>query len=344
MEILIDFIKKPFIKRLLVLFLVVIVLYFLRSQITLLLLTFIFIYLINTAETFIYKLLSRFFKTERKAIIISLYLIITGLLFLFIYIYVPSIIEQVSNIIKSTTTFISNYSNLPKSNNTIINFLYDYSQKIDFQSYIQNSGTFIMGVISSIGNVSINIVMALILSLFYLLEKEKIKTFFRGFQSSKVYWVYEELNFFGKKFTNSFGKVIQTQILISLINSLLSIVVLAILQFPNMIGLFILIFILGMIPVAGVFISMVPLTIIAYSIGGFQYIIYVVILVVFLHALEGYILNPKLMSHNTKLPIFVTFLVLIISEHLMGIWGLVVGIPITVFILEVLEVKIDSKL
>jgi Predicted permease len=342
METFIGFIKKPFIKRIFVLVIIGLILYSVRSLITLLLLTFIFIYLINTAQKLLYKLLNRFIKMERKAIIIALYLIISSLLFLFIYSYVPAIIEQITDIIKSVTNFIANYDTIAKSDNTVLNFIYEYFKKLDLQSYIQNSGTFLIGVISSIGNVSINIVMALILSLFYLLEKERIHRFFRGFTSSKISWIYEELVFFGEKFGNSFGKVIQTQIVIALVNSILSIVILMFLGFPNIVGLFIMIFVLGMIPVAGVFISLIPLTIIAYSIGGIRYIIYVILLVVVLHALEGYVLNPKLMSHNTKLPIFVTFLILIISEHLMGIWGLIVGIPITMFLLEILDVKIES--
>jgi predicted PurR-regulated permease PerM len=83
--------------------------------------------------------------------------------------------------------------------------------------------------------------------------------------------------------------------------------------------------------------------VIAYSIGGINYIIYVIILIAVLHVLESYILNPKLMSDSTKLPVFITFLVLIISENFMGIWGVIVGIPITMFILDILEVKIDYK-
>ena len=125
---------------------------------------------------------------------------------------------------------------------------------------------------------------------------------------------------------------------------MISTATLSVLGFPDIVGLFAMIFILGIVPVAGVFISMIPLLIIAYSIGGINYIIYVIILITILHVLESYILNPKLMADNTKLPVFITFLVLIISEHFMGRWGLIVGIPITMFLLDILEVKIDKDL
>ena len=59
------------------------------------------------------------------------------------------------------------------------------------------------------------------------------------------------------------------------------------------------------------------------------------------HALEAYVLNPKLMSSRTELPIFYTFVVLYVSEHLFGMWGLIVGIPVFTFLLDILGVKSD---
>jgi predicted PurR-regulated permease PerM len=44
------------------------------------------------------------------------------------------------------------------------------------------------------------------------------------------------------------------------------------------------------------------------------------------------------MSAKTELPIFFTFTVLIFSEHFFGIWGLIIGIPIFVFLLDILDV------
>ncbi|MPN34068.1 hypothetical protein SDC9_181560 [bioreactor metagenome] len=57
------------------------------------------------------------------------------------------------------------------------------------------------------------------------------------------------------------------------------------------------------------------------------------------HLIESYVLNPKLMSSKTELPIFYTFIVLLVSERLFGVWGLIVGIPIFTFFLDILKVK-----
>jgi len=49
------------------------------------------------------------------------------------------------------------------------------------------------------------------------------------------------------------------------------------------------------------------------------------------------------MSDTTNLPIFFTFATLIVSDHFMGIWGLLLGIPIFIFIIDLLGVDLSEK-
>ena len=53
--------------------------------------------------------------------------------------------------------------------------------------------------------------------------------------------------------------MIEAQFIIAIVNTFLSVIVLMILGFPQIVGLGIMIFFLGLIPVAGVIISLVPL-------------------------------------------------------------------------------------
>lgn len=180
--------------------------------------------------------------------------------------------------------------------------------------------------------------IALLLSLFFLLEKPRLIEFTNKFKHSKIAPFYYEMEFFGKKFSRTFGKVIEAQFIIALVNTFLSIIILTILGYPQIVGLAIMIFFLGLIPVAGVIISLIPLTIIGFTIGGFLTVIYLFIAVMVIHAIEAYILNPKLMSSKTDLPVFYTFVVLIFSQNFFGVWGLIIGIPVFVFLLDILDV------
>ncbi|VEH76761.1 putative integral inner membrane protein [Bacillus licheniformis] len=163
------------------------------------------------------------------------------------------------------------------------------------------------------------------------------------FKTSKIAIFYEEIAYFGKKFTRTFGKVLEAQFIIATINCALTTIALAIMGFPQLFGLAVMVFFLGLVPVAGVVLSLIPLSIIAYSIGGIAYIVSLVLVIMIVHAIEAYFLNPKLMSAKTELPIFFTFIVLIFSEHFIGIWGLIIGIPIFVFLLDILDVTNQEK-
>ncbi|MNY67496.1 hypothetical protein D3C86_2050940 [compost metagenome] len=68
-------------------------------------------------------------------------------------------------------------------------------------------------------------------------------------------------------------------------------------------------------------------------------VIYVLAMIAVLHFMEGYFLNPKLMSSKMNLPMFYTFIVLLFSEHYIGVWGLILGIPIFVFFLDILDIS-----
>ncbi len=60
------------------------------------------------------------------------------------------------------------------------------------------------------------------------------------------------------------------------------------------------------------------------------------------HTLEAYVLNPKFMSSRTNLPIFYTFVVLLVAEHFFGTWGLICGVPIFTFFLDITGVQTES--
>ena len=98
-------------------------------------------------------------------------------------------------------------------------------------------------------------------------------------------------------------------------------------------------FTLGLIPTAGLLIALIPLVIIAFTIGGITKVIYVLVILAVLHILESYILKPKLMSMSVHLPIFFIFVILIFSEHYMGAWGLIIGIPLFVFLLDIMHIE-----
>lgn len=335
-----DLFQRETTKKILALLVILLFFYLTRSIINLELLTFLFTYLIYSMESFILRAIRKVIPIKRVFVTIGLYAALFIAIAFLIYKYIPVMINQITAIVNQIADFDFYYN---YEDNKVLGYLFSLLKDIDIGENLKAGSDYLLELATDAGKLSFNIFISLILSFIFILEKDEIKEFMSKFKNSKIGGSYDYFRYFGKNFLNSFGKVMQAQILIACINAILSVIALKIMGFHQLLGLGIMIFSLGLIPVAGVIISLIPLSIIAFKLGGIMKVIYVLIMVAVLHALEGYVLNPKFMSVNTKLPVFFTFVILIVSEHYMGIWGLLLGIPLFMFILDLLNVRVVEK-
>lgn len=325
----------PF-RRFVVLLLIIAVLYELRAMMNTILLTFVFTFIV----VHLIRLVQRHFpKVPSKLIVIVTYLLILVALYFAITVYIPMIASQISKMADSVISFY-------KSNKMdgIMTYIDRYVNKAELVAQVKNVGGFAVHAVTSVGTLTVATFMSLILSFFYTIELKQMNEFSRSFVTSGYFkWLFQDIQYFGKKFINTFGVVLEAQFFIAICNTVLTMICLAVMRMPQIIALGLMVFILSLIPVAGVIISLIPLSIVAYSVGGVRYVIYILIIILIIHALEAYVLNPKFMASKTELPIFYTFLVLLVAEHFWGTWGLIVGVPVFTFLLDVIDVRTDKK-
>ena len=312
--------------------------YLIRSIFNLILLTFMITYLVNSLQSLLVKQINRVIKVNPTIITIIIYVFITVTIVLLAVKYIPIAISESLLILDKME-----YIKFPENKEGVMQYLIPLFDKINIASYAKSCIQSIMIFVTNLGKWSLNFFMALLISLVFILEKDSVLKFVNKFKHSKVSVAYNYFSYFGNNFLNSFGKVIQAQIMIAITNTVLSVIGLTIMGFPQLFALAFMVFILSLIPVAGVFISLIPLCLIALKIGGLIKVVFVLIMIFVIHAIESYILNPKFMSDTTNLPIFFTFVILIVSEHFMGIWGLLLGIPIFIFILDLIGVDLNEK-
>jgi len=327
------FLQSDLFKKSLSLLLLLGIIISVKPMMNLILLTFMFSFILYGVQNYIFHQIIRLIPVNRTGITFTIFIILALAIVFIIYRYVPILIKQLIFIGVQLSNFDIN------SYDDVINPQIREAISTNIQAYIKEGGSYLIHSVTYIWKFSSNIFIALILSLFLILEKDKTIKFLNKFEDSKVSFIYIYYKTLAKGFVNSFAKVMETQILISFINSILSAIILNVLGFHQVIGLGFMIFILGLIPVAGVIISLIPLSIIAFKLGGVIKILYILGMIVILHALEAYFLNPKLMSLKTKLPVFFTFIVLLTAEHFLGLWGLLFGIPLFLFLLDIIEVK-----
>lgn len=330
METLKTFFAHSIVKRVVFVLLVFALLYSLRDMLNLLLLLFMVTFVMIRLQSFITKQIRRVIPVSPVVVTTVLYVaLIIGLVYGLVN-YVPKLINEIVDIVNNVQKFLGS-----SQNDQIAQVVADTLDKIEYKTFLNSALTYA----KTIGSWLEIILLVILLSYFFQLERRKIVEFTEKFSNSTIGWLYLEFRYFGGKFIASFGKVLEVQLMIAVINTALTIAGLWIMGFPYLFALTIMVFLLSLVPVAGVVVSFIPIAIIGYQIGGNTTVIWVIVLVLVIHALETYFLNPRLYANKTNLPMFYSFFILILSEHYMGIWGLLIGIPIFMFMLDVLKVE-----
>lgn len=330
------FVTNQQLRRVVVLLTLIGVIYVSRSMMNIILLTFIFTFLV----TQLVRKVQQYSKIPPAAVVVPLYILVIFLVYLAVTIYVPQIAKQSIKLGESVYNF---YQSPSFDANQFMRTIGDYMKQFNLTDQLKHGVSTIVNYITGIGTMGVTIVLSFILSFFYTIELDRLPQFGKLFLKSTYGWFFQDIMYFAKKFVNTFGVVIEAQIFIAIVNTVLTTITLTVMKMPNIPSLAIMIFLLSMVPVAGVIVSCIPLCIIAFSIGGIQYVVYILVMILVIHALEAYVLNPRFMSSKTQLPIFFTFVVLFVAERFLGTWGLIVGLPIFTFFLDVLGVKTIQK-
>lgn len=355
------FFSKIFIQKIFAYILFILAFYFLQDFALVLFLTFLFSYLFLTFWTFLKSKFDHFtFKILRNKnqvkffqkfislniIIIFLYLSFIWAVFFALSDLLPQITKELKDLpkyvpaLKEPVSMVAEkLEEIRNINTQIWGSIYEVFNKQNIDIFLQ-----IFYKLKAIGAIFIQIMLSLILSYIFILDRQKLSDYLKWIQSSNFWFLYNEYKMIIEKIVNTFGLVFQAQSIIALTNAVLTTLGLLIIwlahytTFPFIYTLAIMVFICSFIPVLWTFISSIPILIIGYAtFQTWSIIIEIVLLVSFIHAVEAYYLNPKIVSSFIKLPMSLTFLVLILSEHFMWFAGLVIWISSFYLILELLK-------
>lgn len=329
------FIANVKLRRFVVLALIIFVLWLVRPMMNLILFTFILTFIVVSWVRWLQR---HFPKISTTFTVIVTYIALIVAIYFGVTRYLPVLVTQIIKMVNSVVKFYSS-----RQATEIMHYVNQYISWGTIMSQVRHGVTIAVSTLTSIGSLTVTFVMSFILSFFYTLELKQMNEFSRSFLDSDFGWFFSDIDYFGKKFVNTFGVVLEAQFFIAICNTVLTSICLIFMHMPQIFALALMVFIFSLVPVAGVIISLIPLSMVAYSVGGVRDVIYIVIMICVIHALEAYVLNPKFMSSKTELPIFYTFIVLLVAEHFFGTWGLIVGVPIFTFLLDILGVKSIKK-
>lgn len=191
----------------------------------------------------------------------------------------------------------------------------------------------------------LKIIIALVLSFIFIIDRNKLFIYLKTIEKSNFWFLYTEYTSIIKKIVKTFGAAFKAQSFIALANATLTTIWLLIIWFintgevyPFIYTLAIIVFIFWFIPILWLFISSIPIFIIGFTmIGGWPVVIQIIILLIIINIIETYYLNPKIVSSVMHLPISLTFVILVISEHFLWFAGLILWIWFFYLSIELLK-------
>jgi predicted PurR-regulated permease PerM len=181
---------------------------------------------------------------------------------------------------------------------------------------------------------TVTTLLALLFSFLVLIDIERLRQQIRSLHSSRLHDFYEEAAQPVVRFAYIVGRAIQAQAVIALVNTSLTALGLVALGIPSLTMLSLVVFVCSFIPVLGVFISTTPIVLVALNLGGLGKALAVVVLITLVHMVEAYLLNPLIYGRHLNLnPVLVLF-ILLVGYHGFGVWGMVLGVPVSLYLLH----------
>lgn len=350
-----------FIKKIISYSILIAILFIAKDFFMIFLITFLFSYLIFSLWKYLSdKIQSNIPDIKYKNIIKKFLWINVVISFIYLFIITGSIIF-ISHIVPILSSELNNFSKhmpiISDYTNKIINNLSDLQNtkeivSSDLEKIINEKNIWIL--LNTIQHIKkiwwwlINFFIAFILSFLFIIDRKRLSKYLEWIKKSSVNFLYEEYSFLFSKIARGFLLVFKAQFKIALANTLFTYLWLLSIWFiinqhiPYINILTIIVFILSFIPILWTFISSIPIILILYNLAWIKWVIYVIIMISFIHALEAYILNPRFVSEAVELPVSLTFLILIIWEHLFWPIWLIISVPLFYIIIEVLS-DLDKK-
>ncbi len=190
------------------------------------------------------------------------------------------------------------------------------------------------GMIRAMWAGSGTILLALLFSFLISLDLLRLGEEVRNLRNSRLRDFYEETALPVVRFGYTVGRTIQAQAMIALVNTLLTFIGLSLLGVPSLSVLSLIVFLCSFIPVLGVFISTIPIVLVAINSDGLNLAVLSVLMVIVVHAIEAYLLNPMIYGKHLKINPVIVLIILFIGHHAFGVWGMLLGVPVAHYFLH----------
>lgn len=203
---------------------------------------------------------------------------------------------------------------------------------------------YLQNVVTGVSALFMLLFLSTLFSFLIVLDLDGLRREVMKLDETKLKGFYRETMLNIVKFGAVLGKVIEAQAVIALVNTALTAIGLYFFGIPHIAFLCLGVFICGFIPVAGVFISSVPICLVALFTDGPSMFLWMIVFITVIHMIEAYILNPRIMGATLHVNPVLVLMILVIGHKPMGVWGFLLGVPLCYYFFTYVIKKEDREI
>jgi predicted PurR-regulated permease PerM len=315
------------------------VLYLFRDMLGLVFMTFIMGFIASS----IAHRLRRKYKFNRRMVIVCVYLLFLMGVIAFLR-YIPS------KLLSETITFTEQLPNTIKSlndwfegefaNNKVLAPMYSQlKETVKPETTVVSAWNFLRNVLEKSIHYMGWFFLAMLFSFLIMFDLPKLSKSVRNLRFTRLSDTYRETSDSIVLFAKVVGENFRAQLIISAINTILTALCLYLLNVKAVALLSTIVFMCGLIPVLGMWISSVPIILMAVNTGGIELGVWALVVIIVIHMLEAYVLNPRIVSSVMHINPVMTLIILYIAHEIIGLWGMLLGVPIAVYIYRKISIS-----
>jgi len=177
--------------------------------------------------------------------------------------------------------------------------------------------------------IATSFLLSLLFSFLIILDYPRLVNSMAKLEKSRMAFIFHEIKPGIMQFSGMLGKAFEAQFFIAVLNTLLTAIGLWILGIGKY-SAFLLatVFLCSFIPIAGVFISSVPICMVSLQDHGLFHVFLAIGFITIIHMIEAYILNPRIYGSRLRLNPVIVLGILTIFGKIFGLWGLILGVPL----------------
>jgi predicted PurR-regulated permease PerM len=165
--------------------------------------------------------------------------------------------------------------------------------------------------------------LILMLTAFIVMDRKTIASFFASLPPPKHHSAYQTLV---RYVDDGLAGVIRGQLMICVVNGILTYLGLLLLGVPYAILLSTVAAVLSLIPIFGTIVSSIPIVLVALA-EGLDVAVFALVWILLIHMVEANVLNPLIMGTHAEMhPVIIVF-ALLAGEHAFGVWGALLAVP-----------------